>query len=128
MATIETSAPKLATVMPKTPAAVPRSEVKQPDVGVQELAAKTEATRVETASEMEKLQQRLQEAISTLNERMRSSQQTLNISVDKASKRFVVTVTDRVSGEVVRHIPGESALRVAHSIEALKGVLFDSDL
>jgi flagellar protein FlaG len=84
-------------------------------------------TRIETASEMEKLQERLQEAISTLNERMRSSQQSLNISVDKASKRFVVTVTDKSSGEVIRHIPGESALRVAHSLEALKGVLFDND-
>jgi len=127
MATIDTSSPVRATPAPEPRPVAPRPEPSQPRVGIQELAAKSEATRNETASEMDRLQERLQEAISTLNERMRSSQQSLNISVDKASKRFVVTVTDKSSGEVIRHIPGESALRVAHSLEALKGVLFDND-
>jgi flagellar protein FlaG len=63
-----------------------------------------------------------------LNERMRSSQKDLSFSVDKVAKRFVVTVKDQQSGEVVRNIPGESVLRVAHSIEALKGVLFEENL
>lgn len=128
MATIDTSNPSLAAGVAETRRVAPRAEVIQPKLGIRELAAKSEATRNETASEMQKLQERLQEAISTLNERMQSSQQSLSISVDKASKRFVVTVTDRNSGEVIRHIPGESALRVAHNIDALKGVLFEKDL
>ena len=128
MATIDSSTPVRPVAVPEPRPVAPRPEATQPKLGVQELAARSEATRSETASEMEKLQERLQEAITTLNERMRSSQHSLNISVDKASKRFVVTVTDKASGEVIRHIPGESALRVAHNIEALKGVLFHSDL
>jgi flagellar protein FlaG len=128
MATIDSNTPVRPVAVPEPRPVTPRPEAALPRLGVQELAARSEATRSETASEMEKLQERLQEAITTLNERMRSSQQSLNISVDKASKRFVVTVTDKASGEVIRHIPGESALRVAHNIEALKGVLFDSDL
>lgn len=128
MVSIDTNSPVRTTVVPESRPVAPRREPAQPKIGIQELAAKSEATRNESASEMEKLQQRLQDAISTLNDRMHSSQQSLNISVDKASKRFVVTVTDRNSGEIIRHIPGESALRVAHNIEALKGVLFDSDL
>jgi flagellar protein FlaG len=128
MATIDTVNTGRGAVAPEPRPVAPRPEPAQPKVGIQELAAKSEATRNETASEMQKLQERLQEAISTLNERMQSSQQSLSISVDKASKRFVVTVTDRNSGEVIRHIPGETALRVAHNIDALKGVLFEKDL
>ena len=128
MATIDTVNTGRGAAAPEPRPVAPRPEPAQPKVGIQELAAKSEATRNETASDMQKLQERLQEAISTLNERMQSSQQSLSISVDKASKRFVVTVTDRNSGEVIRHIPGESALRVAHNIDALKGVLFERDL
>ena len=128
MATIDTVNTGRGAGAPEPRPVAPRPEPAQPKVGIQELAAKSEATRNETASEMQKLQERLQEAVSTLNERMHSSQQSLSISVDKASKRFVVTVTDRNSGEVIRHIPGETALRVAHNIDALKGVLFEKDL
>jgi flagellar protein FlaG len=128
MATIDMNTPVRTVLAQDTRIVAPRPEPAKSKLGIQELAAKSVATRNESASEMEKLQIRLQEAISTLNERMHSSPQSLNISVDKASKRFVVTVTDKASGEVIRHIPGESALRVAHNIDALKGVLFDGDL
>jgi len=128
MATIDTVSPGRGAPAAELRPVAPRPESARPTVGIQELAASSESTREKAASEMDKLQERLQEAISTLNERMRSSQQNLSITVDKASKRFVVTVTDKSSGEVIRHIPGESVLRVAHNIEALKGVLFDASL
>jgi len=34
-------------------------------------------------------------------------------------------VTSKQTGEVIRQIPGEAVLRVANSIESLKGILFD---
>ena len=37
----------------------------------------------------------------------------------------VVTVVNKESGEVIRKIPGEAALRIAHSIESLKGVIYN---
>ena len=127
MAPIDTSIPASQVAPRETRPVTALAEVTQPELGIKEIVARSEAMRSETASEMEKLKERLQQAINALNERMRSSQHSLNITVDKASKRFIVTVTDKASGEVIRHIPGESALRVAHNIEALKGILFEVD-
>jgi flagellar protein FlaG len=39
--------------------------------------------------------------------------------------RTVITVKDTHSGEVVRQIPDEALLRVAHNIEEIKGLLYN---
>jgi len=39
-----------------------------------------------------------------------------------------VTVQDKDSGEVIRVIPGEEMLRMAHRIEDLKGIIFNEDI
>ena len=36
-----------------------------------------------------------------------------NFSVDEASKRFVVQVTDKNTGELIRKLPGDAVLRIA---------------
>jgi len=36
-------------------------------------------------------------------------------------------VTNTQTGEVIRKIPSEAVIRVAHNIEALKGLLFSSN-
>jgi flagellar protein FlaG len=41
------------------------------------------------------------------------------------ANKVVVTVKSRESGEVVRQIPSEVALRVAHNLEDMKGLLQD---
>jgi uncharacterized FlaG/YvyC family protein len=38
---------------------------------------------------------------------------------------MVVTVTDKESGKVINQIPSEAVLKVAHSMTALKGILYD---
>jgi flagellar protein FlaG len=37
----------------------------------------------------------------------------------------MVTVTNKNTGEVVRQVPADAILKVAHNMEALKGVIFD---
>ena len=59
---------------------------------------------------------------------MKSSSNELNFSVDEVSKRIMVSVTDRRTGEVIRQVPSEAILKVAHNIEALKGVIFDKNI
>ena len=113
---------------PVAPNSEPRPEPQQAVAQIQEIAAQSTSSRNKAVTEMDKVQARLQDAIATLNERMKSSQKDLSFSVDQISKRFVVTVMDQNTGEVIRSIPGESVLRVAHSIEALKGVLFEESL
>jgi flagellar protein FlaG len=113
---------------PVAPNSEPRPEPQQAVAQIQEIAAQSTSSRNKAVTEMDKVQARLQDAIATLNERMKSSQKDLSFSVDQISKRFVVTVMDQNTGEVIRSIPGESVLRVAHNIEALKGVLFEESL
>jgi flagellar protein FlaG len=43
--------------------------------------------------------------------------------MDEALGRPVVTVRNTESGEVVRQIPNEVVVKVAHNIEAFKGLL-----
>ena len=68
---------------------------------------------------------RLEEAIKALSEKLEAKQSGLSFRVDERLGRSIVMVTSKQTGEVIRQIPGEAVLRVANSIESLKGVLFD---
>jgi len=49
----------------------------------------------------------------------------LAFAVDERLNREVITVTSTSTGEIVRQIPSESALKMAHAIEDAKGMLVD---
>ena len=66
----------------------------------------------------------LEEASEHLNQQMARNKRDLSFSVDEVTNTVVLTVKNRV-GEVVRQIPSETALRVAHSIENMKGLMED---
>ena len=72
-----------------------------------------------------KLAQQIQEAVARLNDQMKSMQRDLGFSYDERLNREIVTVRKQSTGEVVRQLPPEVVIRVAHSIEDLKGVLYD---
>jgi flagellar protein FlaG len=67
----------------------------------------------------------LEEAIEQLNQHMKDNGRALAFSVDKQLDRTIVTVKNRETGDVVRQIPDEALLRVAHHIEDIKGLLQD---
>ena len=77
---------------------------------------------------LEEMRKSLQEAISRLNEQMKQNGRNLNFSIDQVVDRTVVTVKNSQTGEVVRQIPDETVLRVAHHIEALKGILLNESI
>lgn len=70
----------------------------------------------------------LQEAIEELRKASEISGRELGFRVDNVTNRSIVTVSDVKSGEVIRQIPAEVVIRVARSIEQLKGLLFDKSL
>lgn len=67
----------------------------------------------------------LEAATEQLNQQMRRNSRDLSFSVDDVANTVVVTVKNRESGEVVRQIPNEVALRIAHNMEDMKGLLQD---
>ena len=72
------------------------------------------------------IRQNLQEAVSMLNQQMASTNRGLGFRVDEAVGGPVVTVRSAESGEVVRQIPNEVVVRIAHNIEKVKGLLFSA--
>lgn len=74
----------------------------------------------------EKMRQQLQQAIEQLNEEMKKSNQELRFAMDNVLDTPVVTVRNSTTGDVVRQIPNETTIRVAHHFDKLKGVLFNN--
>jgi flagellar protein FlaG len=56
---------------------------------------------------------------------LRSTNLALQFRLDDATGRMVVSVTDAATGEVIRQVPGEEALRMAERIDASIGALLD---
>jgi flagellar protein FlaG len=69
------------------------------------------------------LKEKLMESIQKLNQTMRDGGRNLNFHVDEAVGGPVVTVKNADTGEVVRQLPNEVVVRIAHNIEEFKGLL-----
>jgi flagellar protein FlaG len=111
-----TAAPGLGVAV-SAPAPAASSVPTQPTVNVQ--APKPIDIKVDT----EKLQANLKAAIDQFNKIMTDGGRALNFSVDEQLGAPVVIVKNAETGEVVRKIPNEVVIRIAHNIEAFKGLL-----
>jgi flagellar protein FlaG len=74
------------------------------------------------------VRQTLQEAVSILNKQLNEHNRGIGFSVDDALDTPVVTVRSTVTGEVVRQIPNETVVRIAHNIENVKGLLINANV
>jgi flagellar protein FlaG len=72
------------------------------------------------------VRQNLQEAVSMLNQQVASTKRGLGFQIDEAVGGPVVTVRSAETGEVIRQIPNEVVVRVAHNIEKVKGLLLNA--
>ena len=83
------------------------------------ISSKTLAETLKTNEE------KVRAAVKEINNELVKLQSELGFSVDKVAKEVVVTVKRKESGEIVRQIPSETALKLAHNFEKLKGILLD---
>jgi len=84
--------------------------------------------KVDLGFRPEDLRKNIQEAVGRLNDQMASRGRHLRFSVDEEINRTVITIKNRQTGEVVRQIPSEEVVKLAHSIEDLKGLLFNEEM
>src|SRR5215204_4529348 len=56
---------------------------------------------------------------------LRSFGRSINFRVDPGSGQMIVSVIDATTGEIIRQVPGEDALKLAQSIEASMSALVD---
>jgi flagellar protein FlaG len=73
------------------------------------------------------VRQTLQEAVSFLNKQLNEHNRGIGFSIDDSLETPVVTVRSTITGEVVRQIPNEAAVRMAHNIESIKGMLINAN-
>ncbi|HUQ11046.1 MAG TPA: flagellar protein FlaG, partial [Steroidobacteraceae bacterium] len=87
------------------------------DAARQAVAAKQEATPAPAPHKIESVTRQIDSFL-------RSQNHQLQFRVDQGSGKMVVTVTDGETGEVIRQVPGEEALRIAQNLEnRLSGML-----
>ena len=89
------------------------------------LTAELNESKTSSAKNIEDLQSQLKETIESLNIKMEMKSSNLSFSVDEISDRVMVTIVDDKTGEKIRQVPAEAIIKVAHNMEALKGVIFD---
>jgi flagellar protein FlaG len=72
------------------------------------------------------VRQNLQDAVSMLNQQLASTKRGLGFQIDESVGGPVVTVRSAETGEVVRQIPNEVVVRIAHNIDKVKGLLLNA--
>jgi flagellar protein FlaG len=70
----------------------------------------------------------LEAAIEKLNQQVERNGRGLNFAIDDKLNRPIITVRSTATGEIVRTIPNEVVIKVAHNIEDIKGLLMDHKL
>ena len=112
--------PQNATVTAPEPIKLAKVQVAMPE------RPKIEAPKpVEIKYDPKQARANLSSAINMLNEQMTSTKRGLGFSFDSAKNSAVIKVTDLNSGNVVRQIPTEDVLKMAHHIDAMKGILYN---
>ena len=96
-----------------------------PKITVQDVHKVTDQRKDQTINKLADNAAEIREAVAEINKAVKKVPTSLDFSVDEASKRFIVSVTDTNTGEVIRKLPGDAVLRIAKQLESLKGVVFD---
>jgi flagellar protein FlaG len=108
--------------VPATPVATPAARTAEVQTRPQPPVDTKNA--IESKPDPREARRTLEEATQHLNKQMTQNKRDLSFSVDDVANKIVVTVKNR-EGEVVRQIPSETALRVAHNMDDMKGLLQD---
>ncbi|MFG0831072.1 flagellar protein FlaG [Pseudomonas sp. CJQ_7] len=69
---------------------------------------------------------KVKSAVSEIEKFLKASQRNLEFSTDEESGKIVVKVIATDSGELIRQLPSEEALRIAHSLSDVNSILFDA--
>lgn len=108
---------------------VPMRETSRPvaDASLKALNIKSE-TQSTVQFDAEAQRKNIQKTLEELNNQMKQTGRNLNFKMDDALHMPIVTVTNSQTGEVIRQIPNEVVVRVAHNLQDLKGMLLNEKI
>jgi flagellar protein FlaG len=69
----------------------------------------------------------LETAVTDIQDFVQSVSRDINFQLDDSSGRVVINVTERSSGDVIRQIPSEEALRLAENLSEIRSLLFEAE-
>ncbi len=99
--------------------------LKRPEIRA-DVAPKVVAPKpIEIKFDQAKATKNLQEAVSLLNKQMQDTGRGLGFSYVESKASAVIKVSNINTGEVVRQIPSEEVIKMAHKIDELKGILYN---
>ena len=129
---VNSAAPTVAAAGPSRPAAgsgAQQAEASAASQVVRAVAqapvAKPAASAAAPAFNPSDLVKRIEQVVDQMREMAKQNNRDLAFDIDKQANRFVIRVTNPTSGELIRQIPTEDALRIAHRIEGMKGIIFE---
>ena len=112
--------PKLQTAAPQSQAAASTSS------GAGVAMATAPIQKAEIKVNVEQMKKNLDQAIGQLNDNMRDGGRNLAFAMDEVLGRPIIVVKKEDTGEVIRQIPNEVVIKVAHNLDKLKGILFNT--
>ncbi len=94
--------------------------------GSSSAAPKVQAPKpIDIKVDVEKMRANLKESLEKINQLMRDGGRSLNFSMDEKLGGLVILVKNAETGEVVRQIPNDAVVRMAHSLDDFKGMLLN---
>lgn len=69
---------------------------------------------------------KVKQAVSEIEKFLKQTRRNLEFSTDEDSGKIVVKVIASETGELIRQLPSEEALRIAESLSDVQSVLFDA--
>ncbi|MBN2978522.1 flagellar biosynthesis protein FlaG [Pseudomonas fluorescens] len=106
------------------PAAAPQSVPAPVNNDLQKTKVDPVAATVETKQDSKPSD--LQQAVTDIRNFVQAAQRNLDFSIDDSTHQVVVKVIATDSGEIIRQIPSETALKLAQSLHDASSVLFDA--
>ena len=110
---------------PKAQAAAPQPQAASPTPSGAAIAT-APIPKAEIKVNVEQMKKNLDQAIGQLNDNMRDGGRNLAFAMDEVLGRPIIVVKKEDTGEVIRQIPNEVVIKVAHNLDKLKGLLFNT--
>ncbi len=105
---------------------LPQGETRNPtELSVASLAADAEEGKLRSLSTLQTVTESIDDAVEVLNQALSLKNTSAIIRRDEDLNRYLVTIKDKESGEIVREIPDEALIRFARNLQELRGILFD---
>ncbi len=96
-----------------------------PKASISSVAAEAEQKQLRSLSTLQSVNESIDDAVEVLNQALTLRNTAASISRDEELNRYLVTIRDKESGEVVREIPDEALIKFARNLQELRGILFD---